>query len=223
MDVLTGDEYFTFDAMPTGYMLRDFWAWNSSDLLNNTMRGALAEFIVASTLNSGQSDAESMNLNFSKPRTDWDAYDLLYPCTDWPEGVKIEVKSAAYLQSWEQNHLSRIQFSIRPTRSWTSTEGYSDEIVRQSDLYVFCLFSCKDRNAAFPLNLDQWEFYVLRTSILDEQLGSQETLSFSTLLTLNPIKSDYDSLFQSVIYSIKTYQIAPPLCILHNFDTNSFI
>ena len=50
MQTLTGNEHFTYDGMPVGILLNDFWAWNSSDLLNNTLRGALAEFIVASAV-----------------------------------------------------------------------------------------------------------------------------------------------------------------------------
>ena len=50
MEKLTGNEYFSYDDKPTGKLLADFWAWNSSDLLNNTLRGALAEFIVATAL-----------------------------------------------------------------------------------------------------------------------------------------------------------------------------
>lgn len=50
MRKLSGNEQFIFGNMPIGKILTDFWAWNSSDLLNNTLRGALAEFIVASAL-----------------------------------------------------------------------------------------------------------------------------------------------------------------------------
>ena len=46
----TGDEYFSVDGISAGFFLNDFWRWSSSDLLNNTMRGVLAEFIVAKAL-----------------------------------------------------------------------------------------------------------------------------------------------------------------------------
>ena len=36
----TGDEPFTQRGMPTAARLADFWAWNQSDLVNNTLRGA---------------------------------------------------------------------------------------------------------------------------------------------------------------------------------------
>jgi hypothetical protein len=42
-----GTEPLVFDGKAVGVVLHDFWAWSYSDLINNTQRGALAEFIVA--------------------------------------------------------------------------------------------------------------------------------------------------------------------------------
>lgn len=176
MERLSGNEHFYFDGMPTGFLLNDFWAWQASDLLNNALRGVLAEFIVATALEN----------DTSQVRQEWDAYDLLYG-----ERWKIEVKSSAHLQSWEQKAPSRVQFSIRPTRAWSPEDGYSETVIRQSDLYVFCFFACTDREKANPLLLDQWEFYILPTFLLNEQLGEQQTISLSRLLSLHPEKSDY--------------------------------
>lgn len=67
MKTLTGNEHFTYEGMPAGILLSDFWAWNSSDLLNNTLRGALAEFLVASAI----------GIDTSEARQDWTPYDLL--------------------------------------------------------------------------------------------------------------------------------------------------
>ncbi len=50
MSVYTGNEHFSSEGMPAGYLLTDFWAWQASDLLNNTLRGVLTEFIVAKAL-----------------------------------------------------------------------------------------------------------------------------------------------------------------------------
>ena len=41
------------------------------------------------------------------------------------------------------------------------------------------------------MNLEQWDFYVIATAIIDERLGEQKTLRLSSLLKLNPIKTDY--------------------------------
>ena len=137
--VLTGDEHIMFDGMPTGYLLHDFWAWASSDLLNNTLRGSYAEFIVATAL-----DLTDM---LKTPRKDWTAYDLYYPL-DRKTGIRIEVKSAAYLQAWgeKDSRLSKIQFSIRPTLAWDAESGYDTISRHQSDVYVFCVYTEKERS-----------------------------------------------------------------------------
>lgn len=178
MKRLTGSENFIFGDMSIGKTLSDFWAWNSSDLLNNTLRGALAEFIVATAL----------NIDTEVCRKDWAAYDL-----EAVSGIKIEVKSSAYLQSWNENRISDIKFSIKPTRAWDAESSYSDEIKRQSDVYVFCLYASKDRKKT-PLLLDRWEFYVLPTFILDQRCGNQKTISLNSLLSLNPVKTDFNGL-----------------------------
>lgn len=182
MKILTGNEHFTYEGMPAGILLNDFWAWSSSDLLNNTLRGALAEFLVASAIGVDTSEANQ----------DWTSFDLLSP-----SGKKIEVKCSAYLQSWNTDRISKIQFSIRPTRSWDSEKSFSDEVKRWSDLYVFCLYASKDRNET-PLHLEQWEFYLLPTSVLDNQCKEQKSISLGSLLSLSPIKTTYENLREAV-------------------------
>lgn len=46
MQQLTGYEEFTLNGQTTGITARDFWSWAYSDMLNNTYRGVLAEFLV---------------------------------------------------------------------------------------------------------------------------------------------------------------------------------
>ena len=50
MEQLNGNEPFTLHGSDTSIMLQDFWRWAYSDLLNNTHRGVLAEFLVHSAL-----------------------------------------------------------------------------------------------------------------------------------------------------------------------------
>lgn len=202
MKTLTGNEHFTYDGMPVGILLNDFWAWNSSDLLNNTLRGALAEFIVASAL----------NIDTSASRQDWTAYDLLSN-----SGCKIEVKSSAYLQSWNSDRLSQIRFSIRPSRSWDAETNYSTEVKRWSDTYVFCLYASKERTES-PLQLDKWEFYVLPTAVLDTCCGNQQTISLGALLSLSPTKATYEDLAEVIDNSYTTF--TPPRIIWTMFNLN---
>ena len=46
----TGKETFLKNGRRSDFTLSDFWKWSSSDLLNNAMRGVLAEFIVGTAL-----------------------------------------------------------------------------------------------------------------------------------------------------------------------------
>ena len=210
----TGDEHITFDDMPIGYLLRDYWAWNSSDLLNNTLRGSFCEFIVSSALEIDLSEATN---------ADWGPYDVTFPY-EWynKDGkhdiVRIEVKSCAYLQAWEQKQLSNILFSIRPTRAWDSLGGYSDEVKRQSDAYVFCLYTVKNREEADPLKLEGWTFYIVSTQKINEACGPQKTISLSALKALGPIETDYLGIKEAIIQCIKIQsdKTTPPV-ILYKF------
>ncbi|WP_195308216.1 hypothetical protein [Flavonifractor plautii] len=201
----TGDEHIRFDGMPIGHLLGDYWAWNSSDLLVNTERGSFSEFIVSAAL----------DLDLSGTKVDWGPYDVSFPfrwmCEGKPrEEVRIEVKSAAYLQSWEQEKPSSIVFSIRPARAWDPDLGYYGELKRQSDLYVFCHYTQTDRAKADPLVLDDWTFYILPTKRLDQCCGGQKTISLSSLLALGPVRVDFDGIKDAVIHCIQGDECTPP-------------
>ena len=129
----TGREPFHAGGKPLPFDISTFWQWSSSDLVNNALRGVLAEFIVASAI--GCAD---------ELRVEWDAYDL-----KTSDGIKIEVKSGAYIQSWYQRQLSPIQFDIHPAQAWDNNTGtFTSEIKRQADVYVFCLLSHKDQETS---------------------------------------------------------------------------
>jgi hypothetical protein len=133
------------DEIPVlGVTVGDFWAWAYSDILNNTDRAVFAEFVVGTSLGIT-----------NVPRVEWDAVDLRY------EGKTIEVKSAAYVQSWHKKHdpPSQISFDLRERLSWdASTNTYEVEPRRAADCYVFCVYAEKDRSRADVLDVDWWEF-----------------------------------------------------------------
>ena len=72
----------------------DFWRWAFSDLRDNTVRGVLAEFLVAAAL--GRTDVR---------RKGWDNFDVLSAT-----GIRVEVKASGYLQSWAQAKHSSLNF-----------------------------------------------------------------------------------------------------------------
>ncbi|MBC7892652.1 MAG: hypothetical protein H7Y12_10595 [Sphingobacteriaceae bacterium] len=179
----TGEEPFLRQGAPLPVNLLDFWRWSGSDLLNNAQRGVLAEFIVAQALGLSQG-----------VRTEWDAYDLLTTA-----GVRVEVKSAAYLQSWAQRKFSSIQFSIRPTKRWDElTNRYENDLRRQGEVYVFCLLSHQDKTKVNPLDLDQWVFYVVSAKALNEKFPVQKSIRLSVLLATNPICATFEKLADGI-------------------------
>lgn len=171
-------ENFKFNGQTLDFKLVDFWAWNQSDLIENRNRGILAEFLVR----------QALKLNFPT-RLEWDAFDLVTE-----EGIKIEIKSAAYIQAWKQKKYSSISFDIKPTRTLLDDNNYSTESTRQADVYIFCLLHHQDPNTINPMNLDQWTFYVTTTNSLNRTLPEQKSLSISTLETLIHEKCNYSEL-----------------------------
>lgn len=179
----SGDENFSLRGEPLDLQLSAFWQWSSSDLVSNAMRGVLAEFLVASAL--GLADGV---------RNQWDAFDLLLA-----NGTRLEVKSAAYLQSWAHAKLSNIVFTIRPTLAWSSeTNRLSSELHRQADVYIFCLLDHREKTTLDPMRLEQWKFYLLRSAVLDERHPSQKTISLASLLKLQPVEATYENLAERV-------------------------
>jgi hypothetical protein len=164
----TGIEALTTDGRPAGPTLADFWGWSMSDLVDNTARGVLAEFIVATAL----------GIPTDGVRDSWAPWDLTTP-----DGVRVEIKSAAYLQSWRQTRLSTISFITPKTLAWDADMGMIPAVARrrQAQVYVFALLAHADRATVNPLDLDQWRFYVLPTRVLDERTRSQHSITLRTL------------------------------------------
>ncbi|SFK03722.1 hypothetical protein SAMN04487936_106250 [Halobacillus dabanensis] len=162
----------------------EFWRWAYSDLLSNTNRGILAEFLVGHALGLT-----------TEPRMVWDKADFVY------NGNSIEVKSSAYIQSWEQKQPSKIVFSISKAKAWDySTGEMSSEAQRNSNCYVFCVFTDKDKSNHDILDVNRWDFYVLTTSFLNQNFLEQKSISLSTIqkfcspVTYSNLKKEVDSL-----------------------------
>jgi len=179
-----GSEKFKYNGkVQKRIALTDFWKWSSSDLITNATRGVLAEFIVSIAINKHK-----------VVRNEWDAYDLITK-----DGIKVEVKSAAYIQSWYQQDFSKILFSIPKTRGWDPKTNKLDKVSeRHSDVYVFCLLDHLDYRTIDPLNLNQWKFFVISTKIIDKELGDKKSISLNKLKSLNPVECNYPRLNQYI-------------------------
>jgi hypothetical protein len=87
----TGAERLNEGPIDLGVDLLDFWRWSVSDLVSNVTRGRFAEHLVA----------RALEIATDGVRDEWAAFDLVTPA-----GIKVEVKSAAFIQTWHQARLS---------------------------------------------------------------------------------------------------------------------
>lgn len=184
-ELLNGNEPF-YGGGERSLKLLDYWRWSGSNLLDNTTRGILAEFLVAAALGLHK-----------EPRVEWAGYDL-----HMESGMTIEVKSSAYVQSWEQKEYSPINFTIAPRFwSWNPETGESTggEVKRRwADMYVFCVFTKKEPPFN-PLDTDTWDFYVLPTEALNRELPEQKTIRLSSLEELPSRKCGYADLKKTIL------------------------
>lgn len=180
----SGNEPLHSNGHSLGFTLLDFWRWSSSDLVSNATRGVLAEFIVATAL----------GIKLDGVRDEWGAFDL-----ETPEGITVEVKSAAYIQSWSQRNLSAIVFRTPKTRAWNAdTNVQEKEPRRQAQVYVFALLAHQDKLSIDPLNVNQWRFFVLPTEVLDARTRSQHSITLPSLEALARQAISYDELREAV-------------------------
>lgn len=132
-----------------GKRVGDFLAWAYGNLMVNTNRGVLAEFLVANALGV-----------LAVPRVEWKPFDLAYG------ERRIEVKAGAYLQAWRQTKLTNPIFGIAPRLPDSTITGMPQVPCRNADCYVFCLFTPMRHDDADPVVVENWRFYVLATKQL---------------------------------------------------------
>jgi hypothetical protein len=163
----SGTEKFHKRGIPLEFDLSSFWQWSASDIVSNATRGVLAEYIVARALGIGINDI----------RHEWDAFDL-----QLPSGLKIEVKSASYLQSWAQKKYSNISFGVKARLHWDyETNKQSELAERPADVYIFALLHHKDKATIDPLDVSQWSFFVLETEVINSRKRSQHSITLGSL------------------------------------------
>jgi hypothetical protein len=169
---LDGGERFVDAGRQLDFDVLDYWRWSASDLVSNASRGILAEYLI------GRAVGAPLGV-----REEWAVYDLKSS-----SGVAIEVKSSAYLQSWHQERLSAITFGCAKRLGWNPITGKQDTVpCRHSDVYVFALLAHQDQATLNPLDVSQWEFYVVPTAWLDARKRSQHSI------TLPSLRRDFES------------------------------
>lgn len=182
-----GNEPFLVGSKPINLTMNDFWRWAYSDLTNSHNRSELAEFIVASSIGADHLDTDTS-------RSMWKQYSLLSP-----DGYKLEVQSAAYVQSWDTEHPDHVSFQIAPSRMPDNTgkPKLDTPLQRKADVYIFCIYKAMEKDES-PLDLDLWDFYVLPTSVLDEIKPLQKTITLPSLMKLEPVWCDYYGIAEAI-------------------------
>lgn len=172
----SGTERFLLGGDSTGPALLEFWQWGSSDLLKNTERAILAEYLVALDLGVA-----------SGVRAGWLPFDLTTV-----DGITVEVKASSYVQSWFQRDFTKPLFDIKPKRAWhPCTDTFEDESRRQAQVYVFCLLHHREQETINPMDLSQWTFWVLPTSALDERAGSRASVTLAQLAHWGAVEAPF--------------------------------
>ncbi|MCY4460760.1 MAG: hypothetical protein OXC26_10275 [Albidovulum sp.] len=149
----------------------EFRRWVLSDWKSPTTRASLAEYYVRCALGRD-----------NEPAQDWEYVDIVLE-----DGGKIEVKASAYLQPvrGRKLRLTSPRFDIKEkTLAWSSKLSdwkRSEEPKRWADCYVFCLENMDDPATYNPLDLSQWEFFVVSTCRINETFGHQKSVAIGRL------------------------------------------
>lgn len=161
--------------------LEDFWTWAFSDLRENTTRGILAEYIVGKALGA--------NLVVRQGWWNWDL--------ETPEGIRVEVKSTAYLQAWPQARFSRLSFGKLRGRAFNAETGeFAEEAAYHADVYVFAVQTCREHSEYDPLDSRQWRFWILPRGKVEET-GSR-SLTLSTVRAIGAAEAGFGELAEAV-------------------------
>lgn len=178
----TGNESFLMEGSPCGFTMLDFWQFQFSNIYD--LQEHIAEFLVA----------KALGVKEPHNRSGWTLWDIDY------EGWRIEVKETGYYYSWQEKG------KISEQRTWSITKAYTDyknpnsEYKRQNDVYVFCLNTGKNEKDSYPLELENWEFYIIPTSKINEECRDNKTISLSKVqkltkkVSFSEIKRVIDSL-----------------------------
>ncbi|MBE5936231.1 MAG: hypothetical protein E7262_10710 [Lachnospiraceae bacterium] len=148
----------------------------------------MAEYIVASALGVKKSN----NCDY------WALYDVDYK--NGNKNYRIEVKETSYYHPWNKNDKVSNQrtFGITKANSNYENEDIENKFERQNDIYVFCLVNGKNEKDADPLNLNNWQFYVVRTEVINKVCGDNKTISLGKVQQLAKKSVRYDELKEEV-------------------------
>ena len=77
--------------------------------------------------------------------------------------------------------------NIRETVAWdadSNTFASRDNRRRQADVYIFALLAHRTKETLNPLDVSQWDFFLLDTAILNQHARKQRRISLERLVAL---------------------------------------
>ena len=176
---MTGKEKFLCGGKELVFDMDDFWRFHYSNIYS--LHGEIAEFVVARAL--GITDAQNAAY--------WTLWDISY------RNIRIEVKATAYFHLWNTDGKVSQQrtFSIAAANgSYDPQKSGNAEFCRQNDIYVFCLNNGETMESSYPLNMDNWEFYVVPTSFLNEHCADNKKISIGRIRSFGFVPLAYEAL-----------------------------
>lgn len=153
---------------PSGVRALAYQSVFGDRLVANNFRGVIAEALVAASLD---------------PTWRWCSNDYSGWDFDRQDGVRLEVKQSAVLQTWneEDRKRSACRFDIKPRKRCYVDSIWHEQAGRNADIYVLAQHHVADATAdhARP---DQWRFFVIAERALPAQrsLGLPAASKLST-------------------------------------------
>lgn len=173
---LKGDEQFTAGGCSLGFGVLDFWRFQYASLHNQ--KEYIAEFLIA----------KALKIDNPYNADEWTLFDILY------RNTRIEVKQTSYYHNWNA------EGKVSPRRTFGITKanskyGENDNICeRQNDIYVFCLNTGDSAEDSDPLKLENWEFYIVPTYVINENCGNNKTVSLGRVKKLAGFSTEYSDI-----------------------------
>jgi hypothetical protein len=186
MKKITANTPFVNGGKSLGMTMLDFWKYQYSNIYD--MQEYIAEFLVG----------KALGLDEPCNRDGWTLWDIDY------RGKRIEIKETSYYHSWQekiaQGRISQ-QRSFGITPAYTKYKDSTTMLERQNDIYVFCLNTGTNAEESNPLEMSNWEFYVVPTAVINANCTpAQKSISLGKVRKLAPMirYSDLKSVIDSI-------------------------
>lgn len=192
---MKASDHFLNGGKPLDLTIENFWQYHYANMYNQ--HEYIAEFLVGTALGE------------TTPNNDyWRLWDVDYHFGD--KTYRIEVKATSYYHSFQdelyQGRTSEVRtFDIH--KAYKEYQNNSSELRRNSDIYVFCLNVGRTAEESNPIDVSNWEFYLVTRENLESQLAdeNQKSISLSRVRALAgekcsylEIKSKVDSLIPTI-------------------------